>query len=155
MRLECGQASVTAWLRGVLASNPNRWTIVVQHMPFYDIAKERDYPNMRAALGPLYDEFHVDLVLQGHDHSYARSFKLNAGRRVNDNEAGTVYVISVSGSKMYDVTNRHEGLMAKVLQGSQLYQIVSVEDGRLTLESFGADGERVDSFHIAKAPATR
>jgi hypothetical protein len=30
---------------------------------------------------------------QGHDHAYARNFKLNAGRRVGDNEQGTVYMI--------------------------------------------------------------
>jgi hypothetical protein len=141
---------VAAWLRRVLANNPNRWTIVVQHMPLYDVAKGRDLPDMRAALGSLYDEFHVDLVLQGHDHAYARSFKLNAGRRVADNEPGTVYMLSVSGSKMYEVTERHEDLMAKIVEGIQLYQVVSVEHGRLNVESFGADGERVDAFQIAK-----
>jgi hypothetical protein len=146
------RASVIAWLRRVLANNPNRWTIVVQHMPLYDVAKDRDSPEMRAALGSLYDEFHIDLVLQGHDHAYARSFKLNAGRRVGDNEPGTVYMLSVSGSKMYEVTDRHEGLMAKIVEGIQLYQVVSVEHGRLSVESFGADGQRVDAFQIAKAP---
>lgn len=59
--------------------------------------------------------------LQGHDHAYARSLKLNPGRRVGDNEQGTVYMISVSGSKMYDVTQRQEGRMAKVVEKSQLY----------------------------------
>jgi hypothetical protein len=149
------RASVTAWLRTVLASNKNRWTIVVQHQPLYDVAKGRDYPEMRAALGALYDEFHVDLVLQGHDHAYARSFKLHAGLRVGDNEPGTVYMMSVSGSKMYAVTDRQEGRMAKIVEGIQLYQVVSVEDGRLTVDSFGADGQRVDSFEIAKALAPR
>jgi 3',5'-cyclic AMP phosphodiesterase CpdA len=149
------QASVAAWLRLALASNPNRWTIVVQHQPLYDVSKDRDYPEMRAALGALYDEFHVDLVLQGHDHAYARSFKLNAGRRVGDNEPGTVYMLSVSGSKMYAVTERQEGRMAKIIEGIQLYQVVTVEEGRLSVESFGADGQRVDSFQIAKALRTR
>ena len=145
------RASVVAWLRGVLTKNPNRWTIVVQHMPLYDVAKERDSPELRAVLGALYDEFHVDLVLQGHDHAYARSFKLNAGRRVGDTKPGTVYILSVSGSKMYDVTDRHEGLMAKIVEQAQLYQIVSVKTARLSVESFGADGQLVDAFQIAKA----
>lgn len=147
------QASVTAWLRLALANNPNRWTIVVQHQPIYDVAKDRDSPEMRAVLGALYDEYHVDLVLQGHDHAYARSYKLNAGRRVGDNEPGTVYMLSVSGSKMYAVTDRQEGRMAKIIEGMQLYQVVSVEEGRLTVRSFGADGQCVDSFQIAKALA--
>jgi acid phosphatase type 7 len=93
--------------------------------------------------------------LQGHDHAYARSFKLNAGRRVGDNAQGTVYMISVSGSKMYDVTQRQEARMAKIIEKSQLYQIVSVEDGRLAVESYGADGSLVDAFQIAKEPTPR
>ena len=121
----------------------------------YAVAKDRDFPGMRATLGALYDEFHVDLVLQGHDHAYARTFRLNAGRRVGDHEPGTVYMISVSGSKMYVVTERHEGLMAKIIEGIQMYHVVSVEEGRLSVQSFGADGECVDSFQIVKAFTSR
>ena len=48
---------------------------------------------MRAALGPLYDEFRVDLVLQGHDHAYARTHKVFDGRLAGPQAPGTVYAI--------------------------------------------------------------
>ncbi|HSP89544.1 MAG TPA: metallophosphoesterase family protein, partial [Vicinamibacterales bacterium] len=74
------QAAQLTWLRKVLGANPQRWTIVVQHYPVYSVAKHRDFGRMRAALGALYDEFRVDLVLQGHDHAYGRTHKVYDGR---------------------------------------------------------------------------
>ena len=68
------------WLRRVLDTNPHRWTVVVQHQPVYSVTKDRDSAAMRAALGAVYDRYHVDLVLQGHDHAYARTHKVNGGR---------------------------------------------------------------------------
>lgn len=40
-----------AWLEGALRNNPNPWTIVVQQQPPYAVAKDRDYPELRDALG--------------------------------------------------------------------------------------------------------
>ena len=77
------QAAQLTWLREVLGANPQRWTIVVQHYPMYSVAKHRDFGRMRAALGALYDEFGVDLVLQGHDHAYGRTHKVYDGRVVD------------------------------------------------------------------------
>ena len=54
---------------------------MVQHQPVFPMAKGRRYLEMRAALEPLYDKYGVDLVLQGHDHLYARSQKVAAGKR--------------------------------------------------------------------------
>jgi hypothetical protein len=149
------QASVIAWLRTVLAGNPNRWTIVIQHQPLYPVAKDRDYPAMRTLLGRLYDEFNVDLVLQGHDHVYARTWKLRGGRRVPDDEPGTVYVISVAGAKMYELTGRHQDLMARSVSGSQMFQVVGVDAAQLSLSAFSADGQLVDSCRIAKTSKPR
>ena len=144
------QAAAVAWLRSALSNNPNRWTIVVQHQPIYPVAKGRDYVEMRSALVPLYDEFGVDLVLQGHDHAYARSLPLKAGRPAGSGERGTVYVISVSGAKMYDIDTPHAHLMTKMLTGVQTYQVIAVDGRALKFESYTADGRLVDAFELKK-----
>jgi len=144
------QDGAMAWLRTVLSSNPNRWTIVVQHHPMFPVAKGRDYVEMRAALLPLYDEFHVDLVLQGHDHAYARSHPLKGGRPAAAGERGTVYVISDSGAKMYDIDTPYVGLMKKTLTDVQSYQVIAVDGRTLTFESYTADGRMVDAFVLNK-----
>ncbi len=60
------------WLRGVLSDNPNIWTVVSFHHPVFSSGRGRDNPERRSLLKPTFDEFQVDLVLQGHDHTYAR-----------------------------------------------------------------------------------
>jgi 3',5'-cyclic AMP phosphodiesterase CpdA len=144
------QAAAVEWLRSVLSNNPNRWTIVVQHQPIYPVAKGRDYVEMRNALVPIYDEFRVDLVLQGHDHAYARSLPLKAGRPAGPGERGTVYVISDSGAKMYDIDTPHARLMTKMLTGIQSYQVIAVDGRTLKFESYTADGRLVDAFELKK-----
>jgi hypothetical protein len=105
---------------------------------------------MRAALGALYDEFQVDLVLQGHDHAYGRTHKVYDGRVVDSRAPGTVYAVSVSGTKSYPVSSRWASLMARVHEGAQLYQVVSVAGDRLSYESREADGTAVDAFELIK-----
>ena len=144
------RTAVVAWLEGLVAHNPNRWTIVVQHQPLFPVAKDRDYPALRSMLGALYDRYHVDLVLQGHDHAYSRTHKVRGGQAVGPAEPGTVYVISVCGSKMYETTDRYAGIMARLLTRMQLYQIISVDGDRLGFDSYSDDGRRIDAFELVK-----
>jgi 3',5'-cyclic AMP phosphodiesterase CpdA len=138
------------WLTQTLAQNPNRWTIVLQHQAIHSIAKERDYAEMRAALVPLYDRYGVDLVLQGHDHAYGRTRKLAANKVVPDAARGTIYAISVSGAKMYEIHRANRELMATLVAQKQLYQVVSISPSRLSFDAYGADGVRVDAFDLRK-----
>jgi len=145
------QQAETAWLEDLLAHNLNRWTVVVAHQTFYSVAKDRDYPELRSKVAPILDRYHVDLVLQGHDHMYSRSRKLFGGRVVGPAEPGTIYVVSVSGSKMYEVSDRYAALMEKMIPQVQLYHVVGVDGDRLMFESYTADGRRVDAFSLVKS----
>jgi hypothetical protein len=40
-----------AWLEATLENTPNPWTIVVQHQPLFPVTDDRDYPELRGALG--------------------------------------------------------------------------------------------------------
>jgi 3',5'-cyclic AMP phosphodiesterase CpdA len=144
------QAKEVPWVEGLLKNNPNRWTVILQHEPLYQAGKNPDNPPLRDALLPLFDKYRVDLVLQGHDHTYARSKKLAGGKEVAANEPGTVYVVSVSGSRMYPTNPKYQPLMAKTLANAQTYQTVDVNNDRLRYESYGVDGTKVDSFELSK-----
>ncbi len=142
------------WLGKVLGENPNRWTIVVQHQPIYAVAKGREYAEMRAALAPLYEKYHVDLVLQGHDHSYARSHKVAAGKVVAPDEPGVIYAVSVSGPKMYQLDELHMNLMALAFEKTQLFQVIEVSPERLVYESHSVAGAVLDCFELRKSGTT-
>jgi len=139
-----------AWLEQLLRDNPNRWTVVIQHQPMYPIAKGRDYVEMRNALLPLYDKYHVDLVLQGHDHCYARTHKLAAGKVVSPSQSGTIYAISVSGPKMYEIEDTFAPLRAKALGHTQAFQVIEVDGDTLTYNAYAIEGETIDRFRLVK-----
>ena len=146
------------WLRGVLTDNPNRWTILTFHHPIFSPAKDRDNVELRALWKPIIDEFKVDLVLNGHDHTYARTGELGgAGDEQNtptgyqqayDPDIGTVYVVSVSGPKMYAIT---KGQFARrTAENTQLYQVIEVRETTLSFRAYKATGELYDAFTLEK-----
>ena len=86
------------WLDATLAKSKASWKFVMFHHPVYASHPTREYPALRDAWVPIFDRHRVDMVLQGHDHAYLRSYPMRAGRRVDATAAGTVYVVSVSGA---------------------------------------------------------
>jgi len=141
---------MVAWLGNTLKNNPNRWTVVFQHQGMYSMAHERNYVKMREAFLPLYDKYGVDLVLQGHDHLYARSKKLAGGKAVAADASGTVYMISVSGPKMYEVDKTFEPLMAKVITNTQMFQTIDINGDKMVLRAYSSDGDELDGFQLEK-----
>jgi len=141
------QAEQAAWLESLLRENPNRWTVLTFHHPIFSSARGRDNPELRALWKPLFDKYRVDLVLQGHDHTYARS-NLKTGMNVRDAESGTVYVVSVSGPKMYNL--ERQPWMQRAAEDTQLYQIISINGEKLTYEARTATGDLYDGFELHK-----
>lgn len=138
-----------AWLDVLLAANPNRWTVLTFHHPIYSSARGRDNKELRELWQPVFDKHAVDLVLQGHDHSYARS-NLLSGVNAQEGVHGTVYVVSVSGPKMYRVDL--EPWMKRAAERTQLFQIVQVNGDRLYYEARTARGLLYDAFELRKRP---
>jgi predicted phosphodiesterase len=138
------------WLEPVLADNPNRWTIVVMHQPMFSTGKNRDSKEIQAAFENLFDKYKVDLVLQGHDHTYARTRKVVAGKVVADDRPGTVYCTSVAGPKQYPFNPRYARLMSKTGSDTQLFQIISIENDVLFYKSVTAADTMFDFFEIRK-----
>ena len=105
---------------------------------------------MRVALAPLYEKYGVDLVLQGHDHSYARTPKIAGDHIVDPSASGVVYAISVSGPKMYETHKMHRELMAKIIEQEQFFQIIDVSHDQLRYTAYSVDGAVADLFELRK-----
>jgi acid phosphatase type 7 len=138
------------WLERVLAGQPQPWTIVAIHQPVYSTGKYRNNPMLQDLFVPIFDKYAVDLVLQGHDHTYSRSARLKNGARVSPHESGTVYVVSVSGPKSYPVNPRYQHLMDASGTGRQLFQVIRVAPHELNYQSFDATGALFDAFVLEK-----
>jgi hypothetical protein len=120
------------------------------HQTLYPTGRERDGAQYREAFLKIYDKYGVDLVLQGHDHNYSRSYKLYGGKIVPDDKKGTIYVTSVSGPKAYKLTSKYPELMRKTGENIQLYQVISIDSRKLSFKSYTATGALYDSFDIYK-----
>jgi predicted phosphodiesterase len=149
-------AEQTLWLETVLADNPCRWTIVSMHHPVYSSFDRRDNPSVRNSWQPLFDKHQVDIVLQGHDHTYQRSgmmrhdTSLKKGADAVQAPSGTVYVVSVAGPKMYAI--QPQPFMRKTAERRQLFQVITVEHDKLHFTAYTATAERFDAFTIVKRP---
>lgn len=149
------------WLEDVLKKNPNRWTVVTYHYPLFSASSGRDNKRWRELLKPIFDKYEVDLALQGHDHSYARGrvtpkeYNMVSGVNKRD-QTGTVYVVSVSGGKMYELKpdgwDDYEAERNRAGENTQLFQVITVDGNELAYESYTATGELYDSFGLIKNP---
>jgi len=139
------QAEQAAWLDSLLSKNPQRWTVLTFHHPVFSAAANRDSKEWREAIQPVIDKHSVDLVLTGHDHTYARS-NLTSG--LSGQSGKTVYVVSVSGPKMYNLDR--EPWMARAAEDTQLYQVIRIDGDRLRYESRTARGLLYDAFELKK-----
>ena len=150
-----------AWLEDVLKNNPQKWSVVTFHHPIFSASARRDNPELREAWKPIFDHYQVDLVLQGHDHSYARGHALPHSANMVDgvnlrDYSGTVYVVSVSGGKMYNLRPKGWDEFEDVSQdrnaeNTQLFQVISIDGDRLSYESYTATGALYDAFDLEKS----
>jgi len=144
------QKEQAEWLDRLLTNNPNRWTVVFFHHPIYSGARQRDNRELRELWQPVFDRHGVDLVLNGHDHVYARTGLVRGdGKR----EGGTVYAVSVSGAKMYGLQKRPE--FVRLVGRMQMFQVVRVRGGTLSFEARTARGVLVDQFDLVKEGAAK
>ena len=149
------------WLRKVLSENPNRWTMVTMHHPMgleRIEKKNKKGEHMRGdallrELKPVFDEFKVDLVMQGHIHQYVRGLKWDNDIVKRDDTSGTMYVVSVSGPLMMNILSELSGQKRiRKGEGLQLYQIITVDGDKLNFEAYTTIGELYDAFELIKQP---
>ncbi len=166
------------WLDKVLANNKLEWVVCTFHHPIFSTGKDRDNAELRALWKPILDKYKVDLVLQGHDHTYGRTglsvpatlkkeesvavgaaakaganvpqtiANVATGVQTLDETTGTVYVVSVSGPKMYNL--QRSPFMKRVAEDTQLYQIIQIDGPKLHYEARTAVGELYDAFELHK-----
>lgn len=139
------------WLDSILTEDPREWTAITFHYPVFSTKPNRDNENLRNKFKPIFDKHKVDIVLQGHDHAYGRGMVNNipTGKKLKDKTSGTMYVVSISGPKMYDISN--DPWMQRKARNTQLYQVISIDKDKLSYDAFSADGELYDAFDLIKS----
>ncbi len=176
-------AAILKWLDADLAKAAadkaaHPFIVAVSHRGLFTTAlhaNDGDIHTTRAALVPIFDKYHVDLVLNGHDHEFERSKPLKAGPDpaaapvIGATPAdGTIYVVNAgAGADPYKVGTYASNTRDVRTDGSPLatqfgdgtpyigcYALMTVEGKTLTLKSYGlrtsgADDE-LDTLTLTK-----
>lgn len=146
----------TKWLDATLAASTARWNVVLFHQPIFTCARPNDTEVLKAAWKPVFERRRVDLVLQGHDHCYSRltaEAGREAGRRARAKPGATqgpVYLVSVTGSKMYALNDRARTQPDRTAEATELFQIVDVAADTLTFRTYTASGLLYDGFDLTR-----
>lgn len=140
----------TEWLDRVLGTSDARWKVVIYHHPFYASRPGRDNQPLRDAWGPIFDRHNVDIAFQGHDHAYMRTVPMRDHRPAEPGEHGTIYLVAVSGTKMYEQELRD--FVAFGTTNERTYQIIDMDSaaGTLSYRAINADGVEIDAFALEK-----
>ena len=132
------------WLSEQLAASEAKWKVVVVHHPLYSTRGKTNNLIQRWMFDDLIQENGVDLVLQGHEHVYARMTN-HVGGKV----ATPVYTVSHCSPKNYK-TLFPDGY-DKFEKGSRYYQKVRTHGDTLFLTAIDANTQAlVDSLYIEK-----
>lgn len=137
----------TAWIEKQLAGTKATWKFVMFHFSPYNW--EEPYLNIQKAWVPLFDRYHVDMVMGGHVHYYMRSKPLKNGCVVPSYNDGTAYVISIAIPSRNNQATDEPYAAVRNFDG-HLYQYVKIEGNKLSMIAVNAENKVIDSFEIKK-----
>ncbi len=146
------------WLKADLEANAcAKWTVVMVHQPVYH---RLGVESARETLYNVFEEYGVDLVIQGHSHLVARSYPMKNGEIATkqnpdliEQGTGTVYTTigatSNNHDKIMDSVSSEECFMVTAPAYTEAaYTSVDVSDEELTLTIKQLNGLVLDKFTI-------
>jgi len=121
------------------SSKNARWKLFMHHQPMWSASTRHGSSlTLQDAWGPLVDQYHVDLVLNGHDHDYEVSKPMLNKQVQTSNANATVYV--VSGGAGADLYDNGMGFWTEYSEKTHSGTTIRVRRDTLTLEAFRPDG---------------
>ncbi|MGN6339886.1 MAG: fibronectin type III domain-containing protein [Ginsengibacter sp.] len=136
-----------AWIEEQLSNTDATWKFAMFHFAPYNW--EEPYPDIQAAWIPLFDKYHVDIVMNGHIHYYMRTKPMKAGKVVSSYKEGTAYVESVGIPTKPEKRPEEPYTVVRNFSGD-IYQYVKIEGNKLSFAAMNSDNEIIDFFSIVK-----
>lgn len=139
------------WLRSDLQQTSQPWKIAVLHHSPYSVGKSHGSDQRaRSKLVPIFEQYGVQLVLSGHDHTYQRSKPLLDGQITTTQQGGVVYIVSGAGSAASYGCGNAAWLEVKFCSLNYgMYGRISVAGDVMTIEAVRETGAVLDSVTLA------
>lgn len=172
--LNSEDASNTAqynWLKSTLAAANSdlsiQWKIISFHRPFYTVGNHAgEMNNQFSTWWKVFDDYGVDLILNGHDHMYERTKPIN--RNVSTSSPVTKYgsgpkegrceiVCGGAGAPFYSGTAN--AFVEKLVTNKNHFCKLTVHPlpnggSEMCDSTFDSDGKLIDNFCISKQGTT-
>ena len=120
------------WLKEQLRSSKAKWKVLFLHHPLYSI-KGHNNLVQRWMFDDLVRDYGIDLVMQGHEHAYARM----TARDGNGKAIAPVYTISHCSPKNYRIS--FDDRFDKYGISSRYYQTVTLQGDTLAMATYDAN----------------
>ena len=132
------------WLRTTLAGAGEKWKIVVVNAPMYSTGQKGPANEAAAKFVPLFERYGVDLVLQGAEANYERTFPMYQDE---PNPRGVTYVtLGGGGAEPTRRAGSHRSTARFV--SAYHYADVTISDRKLTMTVYNEQGEELDKLEL-------
>lgn len=152
-----------AWLDEQLAASDARWKVCMHHHPPFssddDYGNDWKKPVSKMTFGDtnakqlvaLYDKHAVDVVWNGHIHSYERTWMLRAGKPVTEN--GTVYMITGGAGGHLETFGPYRPAFQHRVRRGHHFSYVTCFGDTLDIKAFDDAGQLFDHAVLKKERA--
>ncbi|PYS55062.1 MAG: hypothetical protein DMG13_05710 [Acidobacteria bacterium] len=141
------------WLNNDLRSTRQFWRVVYFHHPPYGAGPNQNDVHslwIRQYAVPIFEANGVQLVLNGHEHSYQRSQSIRKSAVAAIDTATTYLVSGGGGAFLYPV---FDSPFVAAGRSTHHHLRVEVRGTRMTVHAIRFDGVEIDSFTLAPQPA--
>ena len=147
------------WLDQALAASDATWKFVCHHHPPYS-SDENDYGDLWKTnessrgdlrlrpLTKLYDRHGVDVVWNGHIHSYERTWPLRSGKPVT--EGGTVYMVTGGGGGSLETAGPIRPAFQNTVRHGHHCAMVRINGPVLEFQAYDLENRLFDTFTVRK-----
>ncbi len=132
------------WLQSTLAGAGEKWKIVVVNAPMYSTGQKGPANEAAANFVPLFERYGVDLVLQGAEADYERTFPMY---KDEPNTRGVTYVtLGGGGATPTRRASSHRSTARFV--SAYHYADVRITDRKLTMTVYSETGKQLDKVEL-------
>jgi uncharacterized protein (TIGR03437 family) len=152
VRASRGNSPMLRWLDEDLAAADKFWKIVYFHHPPYAGGPNETDPlsiMARELIVPILERHNVQLVLNGHEHSYQRTAPIRNGKEASAAEGITYITGGGGGVHLYEV---YPHPLVKFGRSVHCYLRVDVTDAKLRVRAVGTSGDVIDEVTLTPPP---
>lgn len=132
------------WLANDLAATSQPWKVVMLHVPAYSSSTSGPYPGSAGVLNPLFEQYHVQLVIAGHSHNYERTNVIN----------GVTYLVDGGGGNGLNSFSGTQPSWSAYRAAEYSYVRFTINPSQLSGTEVREDGSTGDTFSIAGSSTT-